>query len=731
MARRLWLVLLLAGLALPVAAVGDWDPSMPAKWVQYPDLGQTGIDVNCSQQFILADDFLCTETGRITDIHIWGSWRNDYLPYGTPNAVIFTLSIHADIPAGHGTPSMPGEVLWFKRFQEGDFASRIWQGQMPEGWMDPPDMYVFPGDYTCWQYNFLIPPASAFRQTGTSTEPIVYWLDVKAEPADPQAFFGWKTSLDHWNDDAVWGMGFEPYFGPWAELRYPPGHPMFGQSIDLAFVITTHPEEQRDWGDAPDSPFAPTYRTLAANGGANHLIVANGPWLGSAFDSPDAELDGQPDPSALGDDKAGVDDENGVQIPVLVMGQVNTINFEVSGPGGAVEGWIDWNGDKTWQHPGEQVFAGMLLPGFYSFNVVPPPGSTTGQTYARFRISSAGGLPPFGPAADGEVEDYIVDIVPPSKWMQAPDLSPTGVDVNSTRPFVLADDFLCTEPGRITTIDVWGSWLNDYLPFGSDPLGLDFFVSVHRDIPWWESPTGYSMPGDPLWVSRMLESWVTAFVWRDGIDEGWMTPPDQYWFPGDHTCWLYRFSIPAEFAFFQSGTETEPVVYWLDVQARPYDENALFGWKTSLQHWNDDATWGQGPEPYLGPWSELWYPPGHPMGGVSIDLAFRLAMDPASGSPRENTSSEGLGLFQNAPNPFAATTSISYSLPADGLVRLEIFDVTGRVISAPVDQVQTAGVHAAVWDGHDRAGRDVAAGIYFYRLTFGGQELTQKMMLMK
>jgi hypothetical protein len=119
------------------------------------------------------------------------------------------------------------------------------------------------------------------------------------------------------------------------------------------------------------------------------------------------------------------------------------------------------------------------------------------------------------------------------------------------------------------------------------------------------------------------------------------------------------------------------------------------------------------------------------MAGISIDLAFRLAMDPASGSPREGTPSEGFGLFQNAPNPFAATTSISYSLPADGQVRLEVFDVTGRVISAPVSEAQTAGTHSAVWDGHDSAGRGVAAGIYFYRLTFSGQELTRKMMLMK
>jgi hypothetical protein len=67
----------------------------------------------------------------------------------------------------------------------------------------------------------------------------VYWLDVRAESFDPNAVFGWKTSLDHWNDDAVyWDDTFSPI--P-QELVYPAGHPMEGQSIDLAFVIVPEP----------------------------------------------------------------------------------------------------------------------------------------------------------------------------------------------------------------------------------------------------------------------------------------------------------------------------------------------------------------------------------------------------------------------------------------------------------------------------------------------------------
>ena len=96
-------VLLLAG----TAAWGYWDTSMDAKWVQFPDEDpSTSLDVYASYEKTLADDFECVETGPITEVHIWGSWRQDVLPFVGPipdpffaGLVDFRLSIHADIPA--------------------------------------------------------------------------------------------------------------------------------------------------------------------------------------------------------------------------------------------------------------------------------------------------------------------------------------------------------------------------------------------------------------------------------------------------------------------------------------------------------------------------------------------------------------------------------------------------------------------------------------------------------
>jgi hypothetical protein len=725
MARKLLPVLAVALFVLSFGASADWDPSMPAKWVQMPDETSLGIDVNASYNFILADDFPCTETGPIRQIHIWGSWLDDFLPWGRPDSVKFTLSFHEDIPDSESPTgySMPGDVLWYRDFRPGEFTANVWLDGIPEGWMDPPDWYTYPADYVIWQYNFYLPDGEEFWQEGSPGNPMVYWLNVKAVPFDGQAMFGWKTSQDQWHDDAVWGEGDEPYYGPWFELWYPPGHELYGTSIDLAFVIVGE-EIERDWGDAPDPP----YPTWSFSNGANHII--GGPWLGDQTDNPDPEADGQPDPNAMGDDTwDGNDDEDGVQIPVLTQGMTSNATFEVSGAGGWVEGWIDFSGDGTWD-ASELVYSAFCPIGVYAFNINTPASAVVGQTFARFRISTAGGLTWEGPASDGEVEDHEVWIeeAPQGwKWEQRPDLTDMGIDINATAPFILADDYQCTEPGRITEIEIWASWLNDWLPFGVDPEAVDFILSIHEDIPDSESTTGYSMPGDVLWYRDFTVGEFGAIVYASGIEEGWMDPPDYYWFPADWTCWLYRFYVPVDEAFFQQGSEIEPIVYWLDVQAYPHDVDAWFGWKTSVVQWNDDAVWGDGFEPYFGPWFELRYPPDHPYGPQSLDLAFRLMNEPSSGMPEEEALPEGFGLYQNVPNPFTSATRIRYSLPAGGgHVKLAIYDVTGRLVSTLVDEVQQGGAYSLEYSGCD-----LPAGIYFQRLSLDNQEISQKMLLMK
>ena len=83
-------------------------------------------------------------------------------------------------------------------------------------------------------------------------------------------------------------------------------------------------------------------------------------------------------------------------------------------------------------------------------------------------------------------------------------------------------------------------------------------------------------------------------------------------------------------------------------------------------------------------------------------------------------------LGQNYPNPFNPYTSIEYTLPSNGYVRLEIFNAAGQLVDAPVNGYRVAGSHMAVWNTTNHP-----SGTYFYRLRFGGFSETKKMTLLK
>lgn len=162
-----------------------------------------------------------------------------------------------------------------------------------------------------------------------------------------------------------------------------------------------------DFGDAPDP-----YPTLLADNGARHEI--GGPIMGTAAD---AELNGFPSPGASGDDINGVDDEDGVTFGALRVGQVDavaTVNVALAPAGAYVDAWIDFNGDGLWSDANERIaYRTLVVEGANTIAFHVPPSALSGATYARFRVSSAGGLGPVGLANDGEVEDYLVEIAPP------------------------------------------------------------------------------------------------------------------------------------------------------------------------------------------------------------------------------------------------------------------------------------------------------------------------------
>ncbi len=76
----------------------------------------------------------------------------------------------------------------------------------------------------------------------------------------------------------------------------------------------------------------------------------------------------------------------------------------------------------------------------------------------------------------------------------------------------------------------------------------------------------------------------------------------------------------------------------------------------------------------------------------------------------------GYALSQNYPNPFNPTTLITYQIPADGNVLLEVFNLIGQPVRTLIDKPQAAGTYSLEWDGRSSEGLELTSGIYFVRL---------------
>ena len=110
--------------------------------------------------------------------------------------------------------------------------------------------------------------------------------------------------------------------------------------------------------------------------------------------------------------------------------------------------------------------------------------------------------------------------------------------------------------------------------------------------------------------------------------------------------------------------------------------------------------------------AELYYRPGGAVAGGD--------------SPRA-----GAALGQNHPNPVLSETTISFGVPAEAPVDLSIYDVGGRWVRTLVSGETAAGDHRVTWDRRDSRGRQVAPGVYLYRLVTPDASIGRKMAVIE
>jgi hypothetical protein len=83
------------------------------------------------------------------------------------------------------------------------------------------------------------------------------------------------------------------------------------------------------------------------------------------------------------------------------------------------------------------------------------------------------------------------------------------------------------------------------------------------------------------------------------------------------------------------------------------------------------------------------------------------------------------------PNPFARSTTISFSIPKEGKVALKIYDLTGALIDVLTNEEMQSGVHELKWDASDVKGKLVPAGTYLLKIQVGKYSETKKLFVIK
>ncbi len=237
-----------------------------------------------------------------------------------------------------------------------------------------------------------------------------------------------------------------------------------------------------DYGDAPTG-----YPVLLADNGASHTLSSLR--LGATVED---DADGQP--SSL----ANADTDDGVTLiadPIATSDTDTIASFLVNTSGaGFLDAWLDFGADDSWDAEDRIANRVAVVAGANVISFTVPSGTFAGTTFARFRLSTAGGLAPTGAAADGEVEDYLVEILDGDSQADAIVTVPSaalGTSAAAGIVEVVAGDVVVRAAGTIifrsptsslTELIVSGTNLDDSIELKASALTDDAFLLVDGGI---------------------------------------------------------------------------------------------------------------------------------------------------------------------------------------------------------------------------------------------------------
>ncbi len=267
-------------------------------------------------------------------------------------------------------------------------------------------------------------------------------------------------------------------------------------------------------------------------------------------------------------------------------------------------------------------------------------------------------------------------------WAMLSAATPGAANINPEQPediTLYINEFLAlNDAGLQDETGAWEDWLELYNPGPDDVAVGGLFLTDDLAV-----PTQWALPDTVIPAGGHL------LVWCDNDPE----------------------DGPLHATFKLSGDGETVALFGRIAAGTPVIDSYTFGAQTA------DVSEGRVTDGGAD-WTFFAQPtPGAPNSGGSTP-----AEDLAPAAPR---------LLPCYPNPFNPHTTLALELPAAAAVRLDILDARGRLVATLVDELLAAGRHDIPWTGTDHTGREAPSGVYFSRLSAGGERLTGRMVLVR
>ena len=290
----------------------------------------------------------------------------------------------------------------------------------------------------------------------------------------------------------------------------------------------------------------------------------------------------------------------------------------------------------------------------------------------------------------------------------------------------------CTEYGE----SMYGVNLSDLNPTANEDILANYNRHKANGVPRWDRPGNTGGIWQETWATRCLDNNSVTFAGLHiiegiyGRDGNFMAGPDPNGLATDYmTNYIIfgrnQFHVdnighylaghePGNFGLFHMALERgmSSIINPMEIP--------LYEWKTETGAQQADLTGFQRyplktyylQRDYNGQTEEYWHLVNEP-----FDYGATATRDIHSGNVR-------FSLQQNFPNPVQQTTSISFSIPGNGLVMIEVVDDTGNVVDEVVKSRLNCGSYTIPWNSGNHP-----SGLYICRMHYGGSVKTRKMIV--